>query len=81
MSAIDLARGWLSVALAAPRYGVAFYIGSPTASPYLRPSRAKCVRVWVGGSADLLPILAGGSVCVCVCVWGLCLSNGGLAPV
>ena len=41
------------------------------ASPYLRPSRATCVRVWVGGSKDLLSILARRSVCVCVCVGGL----------
>ena len=40
------------------------YIGSPTVSPYLRPSRVTCVRVWVGGSTDLLSILADGGVCV-----------------
>ena len=52
------------------------YIGSPTASPYLRPSRVTCVRVWVGDSADLLSILAGRSVCVCVCVWTVPVRRG-----
>ena len=50
-----------------------FYIGSPTASPYLRPRRASRVWGWVGEVVRIYYTYRLVGVCVCVCVWsGLC---------
>ena len=49
------------------------YIGSPTASPYLRPRRASRVWGWVGEVVRIYYTYRLVGVCVCVCVWsGLC---------
>ena len=67
---------------AEPR-SLSFYIGSPAASPYLRPRRVSRVWGWVGEVVRICYTYRLVGVCVCVCVggWVWAVSNVGLTHV
>ena len=71
---------WIDAEVVVPR-NICVYIGSPAASPYLRPRRASRVWGWVGEVVRICYTYRLVGVCVCVCGWVWAVSNVGLTHV